>query len=405
MSSLTQGAAALGAGIRRKQTNRAYQSAYMGDPGAMEQLAGQDPQLARQLQADIQKRKDVSAQQNIAKQADLRKRGQAFEKEYRVAAGDLSRFTSFEDSKEFGQRQKDLLIQKYPEVTKLQGFSPEYTEQDYNEARTIHGDAPASGSFEGTGMPAQISNILTRGVDNPEYRRSPEYARAWDIASKPTIIDTEEGRVPLYPQIDPMFKPPGDDKPESQEIGEIKETVKQDSKVIKGTEKNKTTADEKVSYGYYNRMIGAEDNIKGLGDFDSASVWEQVKGVTNITASPKLQQFRQAADDWIRAKLRRESGAVIAQSEMAKEYEIYFPRIGDSQAVIDQKRGARKEAERSMKTASGRAHKKEEAKEKPEVGEPTLSDGDLSVTIEGKKHIFPSLEQYEAYKEALKNGG
>ena len=85
---------------------------------------------------------------------------------------------------------------------------------------------------------------------------------------------------------------------------------------------------------------------------------------------------------------------------MRKEYEIYFPRIGDYQETIDQKTRARKEAQNSMQTASGRAFK--EAPKKAD--EPKFDDSGLSVTIDGKKSIFPSLEQYNAYKEALKNG-
>lgn len=396
-ANLMQSVRGLSQGLRDRRTRQAYKSAYMGDPGAMENLAGQSPELARQLTMDIQKREDATKQQGLDKQAKFSKRRESFLKEARVVTEDLSTFGSYEEAKAFGQRAKDRLVSTYPEVSKREGFNPEFTEQDFNEAKTVHGEAEGSDAFAGTGMPAQVSNALVKGANDPEFRNTPEYARAWDIANKPNIIDTEEGRIPLYPKIDPMFKAPGEAKPEKQEVAEIKAAAEQDSSIIKGTEKTKTTADEKVSLGYFNRMIGAEENIKGLGDFDSASVWEQFKGVTNITASPKLQQFRQAADDWIRAKLRRESGAVIAASEMAKEYEIYFPRIGDSQAVIDQKKRARVEAENSMKTASGRAFRKKDTKKD---GGPVLNEADRSVTINGEKSIFPSIEQYNAYKEA-----
>lgn len=397
MSSLMQGASALGQGIRRKRVGAAYRDAYMGDPQAMQELAGQDPQLARQLQNDIQKRKDDAAQRGLNKQAAMTKRRTAFLGEAKDVIENIGAFSSFEEAKEYGQREKSRLIKDYPEVSKMEGFNPEFTEQDYNESRSIAGEGGATGAYEGTGMPAQVSNDLVRGASDPEFRKTAQYARSWDIANKPDIIDTEEGRIPLYPKIDPMFKAPGDTKPAKQEIKEIKEASTNDSRVIKGTEKNKTTADEKVSLGYYNRMLGAEENIKGLGQFDSASVWERFKGMTNITASPELQQYRQAADDWIRAKLRRESGAVIADSEMSKEYEIYFPRIGDSQDVIDQKKRAREEAENSMRTASGRAYKKGA---RNEASAPVLNETDRSVTVDGEKHIFPTIEQYNAYKAA-----
>ena len=144
-------------------------------------------------------------------------------------------------------------------------------------------------------------------------------------------------------------------------------------------------------------MNAAEDSIAGLGEFDSAAVWERFKGMTNITASPDLQQYRQAADDWIRSKLRRESGAVIAPAEMSKEYQIYFPQIGDSQGVIDQKKKARAEAANSMKIASGRAYEKA-ANEKSKT--PIVNESDLSVSLEGEVYKFPNKEALQAYKTA-----
>lgn len=213
----------------------------------------------------------------------------------------------------------------------------------------------AEGAFAGKGMPAQISNALVKGANNPAYRNSPAYHRAWDMANKPQIIDTEEGRIPLYPEISPIFKPPGPSKPVKNQVIDIKKAAEEDVKVIKGTEKKKTTADEKLSAGFLNRMTAAEGNIVALGNFDSANWWEKFKGLTNVTASPEMQNYTQAADDWIRSKLRRESGAVIAPEEMAKEYEIYFPQLGDAQPVINQKKKARAEAINSMTIAAGRA--------------------------------------------------
>lgn len=75
----------------------------------------------------------------------------------------------------------------------------------------------------------------------------------------------------------------------------------------------------------------------------------------NLARGPERQQYFQAAEDWVRAKLRQESGAVIADEEMAREIRTYFPQIGDSEQVIAQKAAARKTAEQAMVTAAGRA--------------------------------------------------
>jgi hypothetical protein len=74
-----------------------------------------------------------------------------------------------------------------------------------------------------------------------------------------------------------------------------------------------------------------------------------------LAMSPETQQYQQAADDWIRSKLRKESGAVIGEDEMAKEYATYFPQPGDSKEVIEQKARARKVATDAMKRMAGTA--------------------------------------------------
>jgi len=82
-----------------------------------------------------------------------------------------------------------------------------------------------------------------------------------------------------------------------------------------------------------------------------------VGGVTQrVVQSPAQQQYKQAADDWIRAKLRKESGAVIGKDEMDQEYITYFPQVGDSPAVIAQKAEARRVATDAMRTSAGRAY-------------------------------------------------
>jgi hypothetical protein len=72
--------------------------------------------------------------------------------------------------------------------------------------------------------------------------------------------------------------------------------------------------------------------------------------------SAPTQQYKQAADAWIRAKLRKESGAAIGKDEMDKEYQTYFPQIGDSAAVISQKAKSRQIATDAMKKSAGRSY-------------------------------------------------
>lgn len=132
--------------------------------------------------------------------------------------------------------------------------------------------------------------------------------------------------------------------------------------------KKEPTEGERISSGYYNRMAAAE---KAMGPLEKdagkpgvrESMMAAVPGVGEAAAnalpgfmggrSAGRQMYRQAQEDWVRAKLRKESGAVIAADEMDREIRTYFPQIGDTPQVIAQKRAARQIAAEGMKTAAG----------------------------------------------------
>lgn len=139
------------------------------------------------------------------------------------------------------------------------------------------------------------------------------------------------------------------------------------TRVVGGKPKKPPSEGERQSSGYYQRMKNGNEIVTQLEStgFNPASLEEQAKGLTNATATPEMQQYRNAADDWIRAKLRKESGAVIGPEEMAKEYEIYFPRLGDSPQVVQQKARLRKQAEESMRTNAGTLAPEDEPPETP----------------------------------------
>lgn len=69
--------------------------------------------------------------------------------------------------------------------------------------------------------------------------------------------------------------------------------------------------------------------------------------------SAQEQQLEQAQRDFINAVLRRESGAVIAETEFDNARKQYFPQFGDSDAVIAQKRRNRETALRGILYEAG----------------------------------------------------
>jgi len=76
---------------------------------------------------------------------------------------------------------------------------------------------------------------------------------------------------------------------------------------------------------------------------------------TKVTSSEQ-QQYRQAQENWVRANLRKESGAVIGADEMKDEIRTYFPQPGEAPEVIAQKQLARQVTQRAMKTAAGASY-------------------------------------------------
>lgn len=108
------------------------------------------------------------------------------------------------------------------------------------------------------------------------------------------------------------------------------------------------------------RMIEAERNIRRVLDgadpidpaapkgkkFEATSAGVLAtnalpEAARNMVISNEHQQYRQAAEQWIRAFLRKESGAAIGKDEFARDFVVYFPQPGDRPDVVAQKQAAR----------------------------------------------------------------
>jgi hypothetical protein len=140
-----------------------------------------------------------------------------------------------------------------------------------------------------------------------------------------------------------------------------------EQKRVEGTE------GQKLAAGFADRMVASEAIIEQLppdalpteftslaGAVPFAGTYLQRKAMT-----PEQQKYKQAADNWIRANLRKESGAVIGADEMAAEYETYFPQPGDSLDVIQQKAEARKITTQAMIKNAGPVFRMPEAGQRP----------------------------------------
>jgi len=161
------------------------------------------------------------------------------------------------------------------------------------------------------------------------------------------------------------------------------------------------TEAEAVSAGYLGRMTAAEQLLQNQGAKGYPDVATAVAGsvplvgqyAQRIAMTPEQQQFRQAQEDWVRAKLRKESGAVIGKEEMEREITTYFPMPGDAPQTIAQKQAAREVALKAMGIAAGRAAGKMDSPSVPP------SSGGLS-SAEQKE--FDELKAWHAEQQRLK---
>lgn len=120
---------------------------------------------------------------------------------------------------------------------------------------------------------------------------------------------------------------------------------------LPGTGKSLTESQAKALL-FGSRMQASNDVMdtleKGGKVFSTPGANGPLGSVINMANSAEGQKLDQAKRDFINAVLRRESGAVISESEFDNGSKQYFPQPGDSPDVIKQKRDNRMLAQRGI---------------------------------------------------------
>ena len=91
-----------------------------------------------------------------------------------------------------------------------------------------------------------------------------------------------------------------------------------------------------------------------------------------VLQSPQYKMYNVNKINFSTAQLRRETGAVINDSEIVWINETYFPQLGDGPEVAALKKEARFEAVKAMETEAGKAYKglkQEDYANNPELAE------------------------------------
>jgi len=275
-----------------------------------------------------------------------------------------------------------ILVQRYDDSTikPLEGFGPKrdlVLETVDGRVVAIDKATVAPGTTFGTGIsPVDQARLdiekqrldMERrrlGISEAEFARN-AYERV-DTAQGIVYVPKRPG-APIIPITDATGKP------------------------LMGVSGGKATEGELNAAGFALRMERAGGIISTLPESARAGIASSAVGTIpfvggvgqRIVQSPEQQQYKQAADDWIRAKLRKESGAVIGKDEMDQEYITYFPQVGDSAAVVAQKAEARRVATEAMRTSAGRAYQPYT----PPPPSAAPKEGDTSKDKNGRNIVF-----------------
>jgi hypothetical protein len=141
-----------------------------------------------------------------------------------------------------------------------------------------------------------------------------------------------------------------------RQINREGQQAEREAKRLEGTEGQRLAAGFAARMDASNAIIAQLEPAGGLPSV-MTEVASAVPFVGNYAQrkvmSAEQQKYKQAADNWIRANLRKESGAVIGAEEMEAEYRTYFPMPGDTPEVIAQKAQARQITTEAMKRNAG----------------------------------------------------
>lgn len=160
----------------------------------------------------------------------------------------------------------------------------------------------------------------------------------------------------------------------------------------------KITPDMRKAAGFAVRTKDSAGVIDSLEDFARKTPNFNVLD-WNILKSEERQRLDNAANDFIAATLRRESGAAISDKEMEDGKARYIPQIGDSLEVLEQKRKNRQNIMASLQSEAGDVAMYELYQRRDQIEEMAPKP-----KREGRKEIKPLNSGYSAREERAIQG-
>ena len=204
----------------------------------------------------------------------------------------------------------------------------------------------AVAAAEGSNLPDPAGDTVDVGqVRSPQYLRGKQADKGEESYGQPQPVTGPDGKVRMV-----QFGNRGGSR-EVQGYGAP--PTSRDAKPPTEAERNAS--------GYFSRMDAAGRELDALTNsgYDPTNMRDRYTAgqgpLKNWAASEEGQNYRQQQEDWVRAKLRKESGAVIGDEEMAREISTYVPEVGDKPDVLKAKAQSRRIAEEAMRKSGGRA--------------------------------------------------
>jgi|9_EtaG_2_1085328.scaffolds.fasta_scaffold07734_2 hypothetical protein len=140
-------------------------------------------------------------------------------------------------------------------------------------------------------------------------------------------------------------------------INQNKKSEKRSGKSLSQEEGNALSYSERMRF---DNLIMDQADINGVNPskelidgFIADYGKDKAFSISNALLDEGFQSFKVAADNFIRAVLRKESGAAIAETEYIGAFKDYIPLLGDSPKVVQQKRTLRQGITNTMRRISG----------------------------------------------------
>lgn len=299
-----------------------------GEQGALNALAGYDPAAALGIQGQQQQQQFATRQQERLDAAERRQ----IESHY---AG-------------LGARQREQEAQQIEQgILSASQFYHNGDLNSLNQALQQYGEQPLQSLDQFPGVASRYGDVLDTIRSVRDFGAPPKAA---DEYGRYVQEERAAGRDPLS-------------RLEYKRAGQARSriSVSPDGSVSivegGGDDAPDLTVDAAKNTGFLIRMQDSGQTLDQL-EQEGLSLAGRAAGAVpfdlgNYLVSENYQQFDQAKRDFVNAILRRESGAVISDSEFANADKQYFPVPGDSQEVIAQKRANRANALQGVRAGAG----------------------------------------------------